>query len=207
PAAVASACGGRAKMPGDIGIAASAAPVSLPRVTKPPDPSPQGVDEHVILTVGEKTIGPFLARRGESLVAAYIGTGESGGRRVVRVPLAASGEPRGDAKVAASVPNDATTLVLRPTGGDRGGYVAAWTALTDRGEALDVVGIGEDARPRGLPTELARTGDHIVWADGVPTSRGAIAVWAEETAAGGAHGLAVGVRPRRGEDRGPPGAA
>ena len=59
-------------------------------------------------------------------------------------------------------------LVVPPSGGPKAAFIAAWTYLTDRGEALGVAGIADDGHALGEAVELAHTGDDIVWIDVVP---------------------------------------
>jgi hypothetical protein len=162
--------------------------------TKNEDPAPPSVPSHLVVSVPAKTVGPFVAFRGSARMAAYIAPTEAGIRRVVSVPLAPNGEPREARVVAPSAP-DATILVVRGAGGDKRGFVLAWTALTDRGEALFVSGVGEDGVPAGAPLEVARTNDDIVWVELIPTPRGSVCVWAEETRAGGANLSVVALEP------------
>jgi hypothetical protein len=154
-------------------------------------PSPPGVEDHPLVGIPEGTLGPFLARRGDVVMSAYVGASSEGVRRVVSVPLASDGDVRDDARVIAKVPSDATMLTLFPSGGDNPGFIAAWSYLTDRGEALATVAVHDDGRPRGTPIELERTGDDIVWVSVVPTSKGAVALWAEQTHDGDANILGV----------------
>ena len=86
-------------------------------------------------------------------------------------------------------------LVVRPSGGAKAAFIAAWTYLTDRGEALGTVGIYDDGRPHGDPLELARTADDIVWVDVLPTPKGAVALWIEQPHGGAANLLAVPLGP------------
>jgi hypothetical protein len=192
------ACGSKAPLPKTIGAAASAAPTPLPTSAVEPrkDKSPPGAEAHALFPVPDGSIGPFLARRGDVVLGAYVGASSEGTRRVVSVPLSADGEARGDAKVVAPVATDATMLAVRATGGPKPGFVAAWTALGgDRGEILNAVGISDDGRPRGVPSELARTTEDIVWLDVVPTTRGALVLWAEQTKDGDANLLAAALAP------------
>jgi len=194
-----AACGGGAKppLPTNVGFATLAPPTPLPgsAVELKKDTSPDGVDAHALFAVPEGSIGPFLARRGDVVMGAYVGTSNAGARELVSVPLTASGDGRGDAKVAATIATDATMLTVRPTGGPKPGFVAAWTSLSDRGVLLSVVGLTDDGRARGAPIELARTSDDIVWLDAVPTSRGALVLWAEQTKGGDANILAATLGP------------
>jgi hypothetical protein len=184
-------------LPTNVGIATLAPPTPLPgsAIAMKRDSSPEGVDAHALFAVPEGSIGPFLARRGDVVVGAYVGTSSAGARELVSVPLTASGDGRGDAKVVASIATDATMLTVRPTGGTKPGFVAAWTSLSDRGELLSAVGVTDDGRARGAPIELARTSDDIVWLDAVPTSRGALVLWAEQMKGGEANILAAALGP------------
>ena len=166
--------------------------------------TPQAVVGHVLGTIPERTIGPFFARvPNHGGVAAWVTPAEGSARRVVALPLTAVGEPRGAAKTIANVPVDTTMLVVRPTRGASPGIALAWTVLTDRGEALWTVVVGDDGAPRAKPVELSRTSDDVVWVDIIPTDLGAVAVWAEETRGGDANVLAASLDPD-GKVRGAP---
>jgi hypothetical protein len=154
--------------------------------------------------VAEKSVGPFLARHRDTAMAAYVGPGEGAGRRVIGLPLGPDGSPF-DPQMLASASEDATMLVLRGGGGEQGAFVLAWTDLTDRGTALSVQGVTALGKPRSTPVEVARTQDNIVWIEILPTPRGEIGVWAEETRAGGANLFAVALEPD-GRPRGIPAA-
>ena len=203
-AAVASAatlaafgCGKAVPLPTNVGVAALATAPTLPVSALPnvKNSSPAGLDAYPLVGVPDGSIGPFLARRGDVVMGAYIGQSPEGVRRVVSMPLSAHGDTRSEARVVAPVTTDATMLVVRPSGGPKAGFVAAWTYLTDRGEALAVVGINDDGRGRGDAIELTRTTDDIVWIDVVPTSRGALALWAEQTHGGDANLVAAALGP------------
>ena len=159
----------------------------LPRASAQADAGgvPQGVSSHVIASVPEHTVGPLLARGLVSSMAAYLGAAPNGTRRIVTIPLRSDGSPL-DAHVIATTGPDSTTFVLRPAGGGGEGFVAAWTDLTDRGEALSIAGIGRDGIPVVAPVEVARSINDVVWVEIVPTPRGSVVVWAEETRGGGA---------------------
>ncbi len=176
---VLAACGGKdARAP--VGIDDDRPPI----VRKAP-----GVDNplagYLVASVGERTLGPFLARRGSGLAAsglvAWVTGAEGSGRRVLVVPVAPNGAPRGAETVAAHVSVDTTMLVVRPMGGPAPGFVVAWSSLTDRGKSLWTVAVGDDGMPRSKPVELTRTNDDIVWIDIIPTDHGALCLWAEET--------------------------
>lgn len=165
---------------------------------------PSLLPTHLVASVSGKTLGPFLARReGHSAMTAYIGGAENGARHLVTAPISDSGENKGPARVIAATPSETNALVLRATGGEKAGFVAAWTAMTDRGEALRIIGIAEDGTARGEPHEIARTTDDIVWTEIVQTARGAVCVWAEELRSGDANVLAVSLDPD-GRPRGVP---
>ena len=139
------------------------------------------LESYLVATVPERTLGPFLARRDGTGMVGYMAS-EGSSRKVVAVPLAgANGKPSANARVVATPNGDVDMLVMRPTGGSRPGYVALWTSLTERGKAIELVGIGDDGNARGRAIEVARTNDNVVWIEAVPTPRGAICVWAEET--------------------------
>ena len=142
-----------------------------------------------IASLKERAVGPMVVRGEKNALAAYVAGTAPGAtmRNVVVAPLALDGSPRVQARVVAQAAPDTSSLVVRRVDG---GYLLAWTSLTDRGESLSLVGVDEDGLPKGSALELARTPDHVVWMELVPTSRGAVCVWAEEPPSGGANVLA-----------------
>jgi hypothetical protein len=157
-----------------------------PAETRGPAPS------HLLGTIAHKAIGPFVARVNDGGIVVWITAAErGGGAELVVVPFGVDGAPLREPRIVTTVPRDATSLIVRPTGRTPEGWLVAWTALLDRGESITLIELAQDGTARGTPTELQRTSDHITWADLVPTSRGALCVWAEETAAGDANILAV----------------
>ncbi len=165
---------------------------------------------HFLGTITKAAIGPFVARSADAGIAVWMVAADRGGQELTVVPFAADGAPVAPPRVAATVPQEATALVVRPAVG--GGWLLAWSALLDRGESLVVLALARDGTPRGTPVDVARTSDHIKWCDVIVGSRGAVAVWAEETAAGDANILAdalngeghpagMPVRVARGVDR------
>jgi hypothetical protein len=149
-----------------------------------------------------RAVGPQLALGPEGALAAYLSPIEAGSRSLVAIPLDTRGRAR-EGHVLATIGVDATTLVLRRGGGAKPAFVAAWTALTDRGEAISVLGVGDDGSPRSKPAELGRTAHDIVWVEIVPTPSGSVVLWAEETDRGAADVLAVPLDPS-GTPRGVP---
>ncbi|HEY1958709.1 MAG TPA: hypothetical protein VGH28_24000 [Polyangiaceae bacterium] len=151
-----------------------------------------------IATLRDRAVGPFLARGDAGALAVYVSGVRSGATRpVVAIPLAKDGSPDAQARVIAEAAPDTSTLVVRRVDA---GYLVAWTSLTDRGESLSLVGVGDDGAPRARAIELSRTTGHIVWVETVKTSRGAVCVWADEGPTGGADVLAQALdasgRPR-----------
>jgi hypothetical protein len=109
------------------------------------------------------------------------------------VPTGSDGAPLREPRVAATVPQEATQLFVRPAGGAHGGWLLAWSALLDRGESLTVLGLAPDGTARTKPTDLQRTSDHVKWADLLAGPKGVTCVWAEETPGGDANILAAPV--------------
>jgi hypothetical protein len=181
-------CGG-GKPASQLPTGMSGENVGVPVPKKPVPPMP--LTGYVVTELGGGTIGPFFARRGSGEAASgmvgWVTGAEGSGRRLVVVPVAADGKPKDAEHTAALVPNDTTMLVLRPLRGPMPGFVAAWTALTDRGESLWAAVLDDSGAPRGKAMELSRTNDDVVWVDIIPTDHGAVCVWAEETRSGDAN--------------------
>ena len=183
-------------------VACGGKPANVPSAADEPDGArkptslaSQALVGHLLGSIGERTIGPFMARSSDAKLGmvGWITVAEGTARRVVAIPITGVGEPRGAARTIANVGIDATMLVVRPTRGAAPGFALAWTVLTDRGEALWVVVLNDDGVPRNKAIELARTSDDVVWVDIVPTDAGAVCVWAEETRGGDANILAAGL--------------
>ena len=157
--------------------------------------APPAVPSRLIANVGPRTIGPYFARgAANGSIVAYIGNADTGGRRVVAVPVDDDGSARGDAHAVPNLPSDVVDLVVRSSG-DHSGFFAAFSAVVDRGESLGLVAVTPGGVPKGGPLEIARTRDHIRWFEVVPTSRGAVLVWTEETRVGDANMYAISVDP------------
>jgi hypothetical protein len=159
---------------------------------------------HQVGTIARKAVGPFAAKSAAGgLIAWIVGAERGGGEELTTVTLGADGAPLGTPRVVASIAQDATTLVVQPPGGTRGGWLVAYSALLDRGESLSVLGLAPDGTARAAAVDVQRTSDHVKWVDLVPTSRGAACVWAEETASGEANILTASIDPD-GKPRGMP---
>lgn len=187
-AALLVACGG-GKPASQLPTGMSGENVGVPGAKKQAPPMP--LTGHVVAELAGGTIGPFFARRGAGEAAVgmvgWITGAEGTGRRLMVVPVSAAAQPKDAERTAALVPNDTTMLVMRPLRGPMPGFVAAWTALTDRGESLWAAVLDDTGAPRGKAMELVRTNDDVVWVDVVPTDHGAVCVWAEETRNGDAN--------------------
>ncbi len=192
-AAIASACSSRAKVP--TGKESKPLPSRFQDadggMRKQDDGEPPSVPSRTVAVIGSKAIGPFYARgSGGAAIAAWIGVGEDGARKLAALSVGANATAKTDSWVLANVPNETTALIVRAAG-DRSGFFAAWSALLDRGEVLAVISVGADGAAKGPVVDIARTNDHVVWLEVVPTPRGAVCVWAEETREGEANIQAV----------------
>lgn len=195
------ACSSRPKIPPGKNFAIRPIVTKSDAGADRPGAAPSSVPSYLVGSLG-KSDGPHLARAagGAALVAWIASDGTA--RRLFTVPLSPDGEPRSDARAVANAPSETPTFVLRASG-DRSGYFAGWGAILDRGETLSVVALGIDGNPRGPVVDLARTNDHVVWFEIVPTARGGIVVWAEETRGGDANVLSVAI-DADGKQRGVP---
>lgn len=153
--------------------------------------SAQHVVGNLVASMNESSLGPFWAKRGAGANArgmiAWLTPAEGTGRRVFTVPVDDSGTLRGGESVVANVSVDTVSLVIRPMRGGAPGFVASWISLTDRGKSLWSVAVGDDGKARGKPVELTRSTDDIAWVDILPTDKGAVILWAEETRSGDAN--------------------
>ena len=179
--ALLAACGGK-KEAVQSPAGASASVRDAGTALAAPAPLPP-LKTHLVAVIGEKSLGPFLAMSEARGMAAYVASFEAGSKRVVAIPLGPSGVPSGTAETLANVSEDVNSLVVRPLKGNAG-FVVLWTTLTERGEALFSMILGEDGKAKGPAAELARTTNDIVWSEAVATDRGAMITWAEETREG-----------------------
>lgn len=190
---------------GACGGGKSSAPAATPALVTTPlehhpvaghdgDPAHAPVRSHLVGTIERNAMGPFMARASFGGLVAWIRPApRGGGQQLVVVPIGQDGAPFSEPHVVAPVPQEATSLVVRPTGATHAGWLVAWTALLDRGESLSVLGVAPDGSTRGSPYDVQRTVDHVKWADVVPSATGGMSVWAEETPAGDANMLAAPV--------------
>jgi hypothetical protein len=141
-----------------------------------------------VATLTQRALGPFGIADGQGGLVAWLAQPARGdGQELIDVPLAADGAPLSQPHAVTRVPREATSVVLQSPGGTQRGWLVGWSALLDRGESLSVLGVAPDGSARGAPADVQRTSDHIKWATLVPTPKGALALWAEETLSGDAN--------------------
>lgn len=138
------------------------------------------VKASLIATIGERAVGPYLARRESSMMAAFLAFGDDGVRRVSVIPLSTKGELSSGVKPLVPTPFDTGDLAITATHGPDDGYAVTFSALTDRGKGLWSFGVREDGTLRAPAAEITRTTNDIVWTEMVPTSRGALVLWVEQ---------------------------
>ncbi len=150
-------------------------------------------------------LGPFTARAGERALTAWFGPaeGDKSGQDLIAIVLGNDAGPVGPMHSLVHVPVPPDLMVVRRAAEASRGWSVAWSALLDRGEVLSVLGVAADGSPKGAPTEIHRTSDHVVWLDLLPTPRGALVVWAEEMPSGSANVLVDALDPA-GKPRGVP---
>jgi hypothetical protein len=186
-------CGGgkdaKAPPPSGLVVQPLASDASAPHAAPA---GPSVARSHLVGTIAGKAIGPFIGRSSSGGLVAWIGPAEHGtGQELAVVPIAQDGAPFGQPRVAATVPSEATSLIVRPSGTAHGGWLIAWSALLDRGESVSVLGVGSDGSSQKAAFDVTRTTDHVKWIDIVPLPTGGLCVWAEETTAGDANILAA----------------
>lgn len=194
-ALLALGCGGGKAAKAPSATALVARPLSsASTVQHPAPPGPSVARSHLVGSITGKALGPFVGRSVDGGLVAWIGAAERGvSQELAVVSIAQDGAPFGQPRVAAPVPQEATSLIVRPNGTSRGGWLVAWSALLDRGESLSVLGVGTDGSSQRAAFDVTRTTDHVKWMDIVPQPDGGMCVWAEETPAGDANILVAPV--------------
>lgn len=178
--ALATGCHGKAPT---TPVGASHREAIAPAKTGLPLRAPK-VKASLIATIGERAVGPFVARRDSSMMAAFLAFGDDGVRRVSVIPLTPKGELVSGVKNLVPTPFDTGDLAISATHGQDDGYAVTFSALTDRGKGLWSFGVKEDGTLRAPAAEITRTTNDIVWNEMVPTSRGALVLWVEQSVDG-----------------------
>lgn len=191
-ASAAVVVGCRAKPPATpVGTTPSASSGRSPgAVLRPPK-----MKASVIATVGDRAIGPFLARSETGLLAALLAFGDDGVRRVSVVPLTPKGEMKSGMKALVPTPFDSTDLAVTATRGPDRGYAVSFSALTERGKGLWAFGVTDDGVLRAPAAEITRSTNDIVWTELVPSPRGALLLWVEQSVEGEGSLLAASLDP------------
>src|SRR5260370_12424933 len=101
--------------------------VTASRQAREAQPTP--ARSHRVATIARRAIGPFVARTGDRGIAAWIAPSERGaGRGLAVVLLRADGAPLDVPRVVGRVPQELTTLIVRPEGVGSG-WPGGWSAL------------------------------------------------------------------------------
>lgn len=164
-------------------------PHQVSRVDKAKKPAPPLVS-HLVATVTDGTLGPFLARspNGGSL-AVYASRVQPLGRQIVTVPLDARLVPTARPRLTAAVNGEVDAIIARPVAK---GYAVAWTVVADNGgSTLRILELDGDGIAHGEPFDVARSDKEIVWFEITPTPRGAVCTWAEQASKTEANLLAL----------------
>ncbi len=158
-----------------------------------------------LATLPQHTLGPFTARAADRELTAWFGLaeGDKAGQDLVAIVLGNDAGPLGPTHSLVHVPAGPDLMVVRPATETSRRWTVVWSAPLDRGEVLTALGVNADGSPNGSPTAIHQTSDHIVWLDVLPTARGALVAWAEETTSGNANVL-VDALGASGKPRGVP---
>ncbi|MEO8875661.1 MAG: hypothetical protein ABI461_08750, partial [Polyangiaceae bacterium] len=192
------ACGGNKKPVGTSNDLAN-----LHSLPPPPGHPAPPIGSHLLATVADGTLGPFFARShdGGGAIAAYAARVASGGRQIVVAPLDDHAVPHTSPRVVATTTGEVDALVTRAVSG---GFAIAWSAPGDSsGGVLRLLEVDAKGMPRGDSFDVARTDKDIVWFEVVPTSRGALCIWAEQASKTDASILALSIDDN-GKPRGVP---
>ena len=139
--------------------------------------------ERSLGTIVSGSIGPFVAwRSADRGLAAYVSSPMGQSRNLIA--WAVGDNQHADQKIALEVPLETSRLRLRELGTQGTSYVALYTHLENKGEALSLVTLGNDGHALSKPFPVASSSNLVSWFDATPTLRGALVSWIEETPAG-----------------------
>jgi hypothetical protein len=192
-AASAACSGSRVSSAKSLAPPSEVQPISTaPAAQRAADAARAPARSHQLAAITKRALGPFASRGEAGAIAFWVTAVQRGaGQELVVVPLADDGARLAEPHVVAKLPQEVASLVVRPASGAGGGWLLAWSALLDRGESLMALALAADGTARGAPVDLQRTNDHVAWLDLLPTARGAVCAWAEETPSGDANILTV----------------
>jgi hypothetical protein len=128
--------------------------------------------------VPPETFGPYIGVRPEATLAVWAAQA-SGKRRWTTVPLLQEGAAQLEPKMVADAPAEIDLVALRPIGsGESAGFIVVSSAREFSGARIDALSLGLRGELAGGPTPLATSLGDVIWVDAVPTTAGAIALWA-----------------------------
>ncbi len=136
----------------------------------------QSRDSMILAHAPPGTFGPHLAIDGGRRLAVWaIEGGARTGWYSLSIPTDRA--PGAAARIADVTPG-LNLVRLRPDG--TVGFVALSSRRTGEHEVIEALQLGADGSRRGGPRVVAETPSEVVWLEAVPTSRGALVVWAEK---------------------------
>jgi hypothetical protein len=179
-AASAACSGSRVSSAKSLAPPSEVQPISTaPAAQRAADAARAPARSHQLAAITKRALGPFASRGEAGAIAFWVTAVQRGaGQELVVVPLADDGARLAEPHVVAKLPQEVASLVVRPASGAGG-------------ESLMALALAADGTARGAPVDLQRTNDHVAWLDLLPTARGAVCAWAEETPSGDANILTV----------------
>jgi hypothetical protein len=135
--------------------------------------------ERIFARLSRGTVGPYLARRADGLLALWAGPEGDDFDWFARA-FEPSGRPAEEARQVAAVNAVPGLVRLVPFGQ---GYLAAWSG-TDKGQPiLFSLALGRDGRLLAPPQALPQPEAAPLWLEVAPTSSGGLLLWAEPSGA------------------------
>ncbi len=152
-------------------------PTSSPSPPAPPAArTVPALDAVLIGSVPDGTYGPYLGDGPSGTVAIWAAV--VGDRRQWFSAVVGSAAPA-EPMTVTQAPSEVGLVVVRGFGsGSNAGYTVMFTRPASGGQTVEAFTVGTGGQLVGQPAALSESPDDVVWVESVPTSRGAIALWA-----------------------------
>ncbi len=151
--------------PPQVGLSPPTPPPKASATVAPGPEAPPPLPAQVIAEISESA-SPLFAKRGDAGVMMIADKGKWTSRAI-----GADGKPKADAVELCAAPSEVKLSVLRPA---FDGYLAAWAEPVAKSQALKVLALDADGKPKGEPVTALQIVDELAWIDVLPNAKGAL---------------------------------